>query len=129
MNPKICAAAVAAAALWIAPPSVAETLEESIDSYRPGDYARASEFFLPLAHQGNAAAQESVGLMYAEGRGVPRDYVQAYLWVYRALAQAEGATADRRRALLAGIEAKMTPAEIAEAKSRARGCAPRNLHV
>lgn len=122
-------AAVAAAVLWIAPPAAAETLEESRDWYRPEDYARASEFFLPLAHQGNAAAQESLGLMYAEGRGVFRDYVQAYLWVYRALAQAEGGTADRRRAMLAGIEAKMTPAEVAEAKSLARACAPRNLRV
>ncbi|MCC7016118.1 MAG: sel1 repeat family protein [Rhodospirillales bacterium] len=122
-------AAVAAAVLWIAPPSAAETLEESRDWYRPEDYARASEFFLPLARQGNAAAQESLGLMYASGQGVPRDHVQAYLWTYRALKQAEGEAAVRRAATLAALEAKMTPAEIAEARSLARSCAPRNLRV
>jgi hypothetical protein len=123
------AAVVAAAVCGAAPSSVAETLEEAIDSYRPGDYARASEFFLPLAHRGNAAAQESLGFMYADGRGVPRDYVQAYLWISLALAQAEGEAADRRRMTLAGIEAKMTPAEIAEARSLACAWTPKKLQV
>ena len=123
------AAVAAAAVLGAALSSVAETLEETIDSYRPGDYARASEFFLPLAQRGNAAAQESLGLMYAHGRGVPRDYVRAYLWIYLALAQAKGEAADRGRKTLAGLEAKMTPAEIAEARNLARAWTPKKHQV
>ena len=122
-------AAVAAVMLWFAPPSVAETLEETIDSFRPGDYARASEFFLPLARQGNAAAQESLGAMYASGHGIPRDYVQAHLWIYLALAQARDKAADRGRATLAALEAKMTPAEIAEARTLARAWTPAKHQV
>ena len=123
------AAVVAAAVFGAAPSSVAETLEETIDWYRPGDYARASEFFLPLAHRGNAAAQESLGAMYASGRGVPRDYVRAYMWIYLALAQARGEAADRSRKTLAALEAKMTPAEIAEAGNLARAWTPRKHQV
>ncbi len=121
------AAAVVAAAMGLASASVAETLEETIDSYQQRDYARASEFFLPLAHQGNAAAQESLGAMYASGRGVPQDYVRAYLWVSRALVQAEGEVAERRRQMLDALEAKMTPSEIAQARNLM--CAPRKLQV
>ena len=124
MKSMIVAALAVAAMLGSAPSAVAETLEETIDSFRPGDYARASEFFLPLARQGNIAAQESLGFMYAAGRGVPRNFVQAYLWTYLALAQTTGEAADRGRATLAAIEAKMTPAEIAEARTLALAWTP-----
>ena len=129
MQRGVWIAVVAAAVFGTAPLAVAETLEETIDWYRPGHYARASEFFLPLARQGNVAAQESLGFMYAAGRGVPRDYVRAYLWTYLALAQAQGEAADRGRATLAGIEAKMTPAEIAEARNLARAWTPSKHQV
>ena len=122
-------AAIVAATVWTAPIAVAETLEESRDWHRPGDYARALEFFFALACQGNAAAQESLGAMYESGRGTPRDYVQAYQWMSLALAQASGEVAIRRRAILAAIEAKMTPDEIAEARSRTRVCTSRKDHV
>ena len=118
----------AVAAVWgMASVAVAETLEETIDSYQPGDYARAREFFLPLAEQGNAAAQESLGVLYASGRGVTRDYVRAHLWVSRALRQAEGEAAARRRQILTGFEAQMTPDEIA--KVRGFDCAPKRPSV
>lgn len=121
------AAVAVMATLSSAPISFAETLEETIDWYRPGDYARASEFFLPLAHGGNAAAQESLGAMYASGRGVFRDYVRAYMWIYLALAQAEGEAADRRRKMLGALEAKMTSTEIAKAHNLV--CVSRKLKV
>jgi TPR repeat protein len=33
-----------------------------------------------LAAQGDADAQFNLGLMYAEGRGVPQDYKKAHTW-------------------------------------------------
>jgi len=45
-----------------------------------GDHATALNKFLPLANQGNAEAQLELGLMYADGQGVPRDYKEAVKW-------------------------------------------------
>ncbi len=33
------------------------------------------------ADQGFAPAQASLGLMYYDGQGVPKDYVLAYMWI------------------------------------------------
>jgi hypothetical protein len=118
------AALVAAAMLWAAPWTAAETPEEGRDWHRPEDYARALEFFRALACQGNAAAQESLGSLYESGRGAPRDFVRAHRWMSRALAQADGVAQDRRRARLAELEAKMTSDEIAAARSGVDLCAP-----
>ena len=107
-----------AATAWGAPPAAAETPEEGRDWHRPDDYVRAAEYFLALACRGNGAAQESLAAMYAEGRGVPGDPVRAHRWLSLALEGAEGDAATRRRARLAEIETRMTPAEIAEARAR-----------
>jgi TPR repeat protein len=116
-------AALVAAMAWVAPSAVAETPEEGRDWHRPEDYARALEFFHALACRGNAAAQESLGSMYASGQGAPRDFVRAHRWMSLALAQADGAARDRRRAMLAELEAKMTPDEIARARAATNPCA------
>ncbi len=118
---RVFRAALVAALPWI-PPADAETPEEGRDWHRPEDYVRALEYFQVLACQGNAAAQESLGSMYASGRGAPRDFVRAHRWLSLALAQAEGAAADRRREMLVGIEAKMTPDEIARARAATDPC-------
>ena len=44
---------------------------------------------LPLAEAGNPHAQYAVGLIYAEGRGVKADRVQAYIWLSRAISQGD----------------------------------------
>jgi len=41
-------------------------------AFHKGDYATALREFLLLAKQGNSAAQFDLGLMYANGRGVPQ---------------------------------------------------------
>jgi len=40
---------------------------------------------LPLADAGNRHAMYALGLIYAEGRGVAPDPVQAYIWLTRAI--------------------------------------------
>ena len=42
-----------------------------------------------MAEQGHAEAQFNLGVLYANGRGVPKDYVRAYAWVNLAAAQGE----------------------------------------
>ncbi len=43
-----------------------------------------------VAQQGDIQAQIDLGMMYADGRGVPKDYDQAHKWFSLAAAQASG---------------------------------------
>jgi uncharacterized protein len=49
--------------------------ENAVAAYQSGDYAAALRLFRLLADNGDARAQNSLGVMYAEGQGVPQDYV------------------------------------------------------
>lgn len=40
-----------------------------------------------IADQGNALAQSNLGVMYAEGKGVPQDYKEAMKWWRKAADQ------------------------------------------
>jgi TPR repeat protein len=70
--------------------------------------------------QGKVEAQFLLGKMYAQGHGVPQDYVQAYMWFNLAAAhdsdEVKVATEARDE-----VAAKMTPDQIAEAQRMARG--------
>ena len=57
------------------------------EAYHRGDYATALREWRPLAEQGHAAAQYNLGLLYANGQGVPKDDVQARQWYEKAAAQ------------------------------------------
>ncbi len=61
------------------------------DAYNRGDYETAFKKFLPLAEQGDAAAQNNLGGMYAEGKGVPQDYTEAMKWYRLAADQGDAA--------------------------------------
>jgi len=51
--------------------------QKGFTAYNSGDYATALREWKPLAEQGDAYAQTSLGLMYANGDGVPQDYKTA----------------------------------------------------
>ena len=72
-----------AAVLLVAIAGVGTAQPESIEELR----ARAE--------QGDADAQSSLGLMYATGRGVPQDYVQAYMWLSLSASRSSGEARDR----------------------------------
>jgi TonB family protein len=77
------------------------------------------------AEQGIIPAQTSLGSMYAEGKGVPQDYVQAYMWLTLSI---DGAVEDRgpfQRSpstvnLRKSIAEKMTREQIEEAERLAK---------
>jgi len=73
----------------------ADSLADAEHAYAAGDYAKAIELFRPLAEQGNASAQGSLGLMYGLGQGVQKDYVEAEKWFRLAVEQSR---ASRQRA-------------------------------
>ena len=77
-----------------------------------GDHATALRLWRPLADQGHAGAQFHLGAMFANGRGVPQDDVQAHKWFN--MAGAGGVEDGRKNRDI--VATKMTPAQIAEAQ-------------
>ena len=80
---------VAAAALSLAVCASAGALEDGFAAYKAGDYAKAIALWRPLADAGVAAAQQHIGIMYAEGKGVPQDDAEAAKWLARAAEQGD----------------------------------------
>lgn len=62
-------------------------IEGGVGAYDRGDYPAALIEFRPLAEQGYRLAQYTLGLMYAQGQGVPQDYNEAVKWFGRAAVQ------------------------------------------
>ena len=78
--------AVGAVALSVS--AVAQSaFDRGMASHERGDYSTAVQFFRPLAEQGNAAAQYNLGLMYANGEGVPQNDAEAAKWYRLAAVQ------------------------------------------
>ncbi len=60
---------------------------EGASAYNARNYAAALKEIVPLAKAGHADAQHLLGLMYYMGRGVARDYKQAFSWHQKAAQQ------------------------------------------
>src|SRR5919112_2963975 len=67
--------------------AAANTFDDALAVYERGDYVQAMKLFRQLAEKGHQWAQRRVGLMYAEGKGVPQDYQEAVKWYGLAAAQ------------------------------------------
>ena len=55
-------------------------LQKGQNAYNQGDYATALHELQPLAEQGNAAAQYALGVMHANGDGIPMNFDTALKW-------------------------------------------------
>ena len=73
--------------LSLAAPVLAGPYEDADAAYFKGDYTTALRLYRPLAEQGNADAQYSLGIMYAKGQGVPQNYAEAVTWYRKAADQ------------------------------------------
>ena len=71
----------------LASAAVAGPYEDGDVAYFKGDYATALKLYRPLADQGHVLAQYNLGVMYANGQGVPQDYAQAVSWYRKAADQ------------------------------------------
>src|SRR5262245_66534543 len=49
-------------------------------AYQRGDYTTALREWQPLAKQGQADAQYYIGLLHANGQGVPKGYTEVLHW-------------------------------------------------
>jgi len=83
------------------------------EAYERGDYATVIELVRPFAEQGDAYAQFALGVMYAEGKGVPQDHAEAVRW-YREVA-AQGAADAQYNLGAMYAEGKGVPQDHAEA--------------
>lgn len=73
------------------------------------------------AEYGFARAQHALGTMYMNGEGVPKDDVQAYMWLSQAAARGVTAAAQKRDRLAS----LMSSAQIAEAEKLVREWKPK----
>ncbi len=95
MKPLVLALALC----W--PVSLLADWQAGMDAYDQHDYATAYLEWLPLAAQGNAAGQFLLGVMYANGKGVPQSYAEAVKW-YRLAAEQGLAIAQYKLAVMYG---------------------------
>ena len=79
------------------------------------DYAAILKEIKPLAQKGDAKAQDILGYLYANGHGVRKDYVQAYMWWYVSASQGDN-NAEKNCDMLS---AKMRIAQIMKARTLA----------
>ena len=79
------------------------------------DFKEAVKWYRKAAVQGFAEAQFNLGLCHAKGQGGVTDLVEAWLWLQLAATKGYPKAGDERDAL----QARMTVAQLAEARSRA----------
>lgn len=79
---RVCVAL--ALVLFAAATVRADPLEDGKAAYLANDYARAYEILKPLAEQGDADAQITLGIMYDYGQGVAKDDAIATEWYRKA---------------------------------------------
>jgi uncharacterized protein len=79
--------------------AIAGPLEDGLAAANRGEYATAYRLWRPLADQGDAQAQDLLGLMYFKGDYVQQDYAQAMKW-YRLAADQAHADAQNNLGLM-----------------------------
>jgi TPR repeat protein len=92
----------------------------------PQDYAETAHWYRKAADQGNIDAQFNLGLMYHKGEGVPRDSVEAHMWLSLAASRAAGDDVKKFTNARDLVAQKMTPRQIAEAQRRAAEWKPKS---
>ena len=78
---------VIAALLCSASTTPEEQFGNGIAAYQRGDYVTALRILRPLADHGGPNAENALGVIYANGQGVPQDYAAAMKWYRKAANQ------------------------------------------
>jgi TPR repeat protein len=105
--------------------AVAGPWEDGMAAYNRGDYVPAMRVFRTLAEQGNAKAQNVLGVMFRKGQGVPKSPARAHMWFSFAAKRGEaGARAELRE-----VSRTMTAQEISQADAMAKACEASNYRA
>jgi TPR repeat protein len=67
----------------------ASDARNALKAYNSGDFAAALRVFRPMADQGQVLGEYILGLMYANGQGMPEDYAEALKWLQKAADKGE----------------------------------------
>ncbi|MBA4356247.1 MAG: hypothetical protein C0405_00820 [Desulfovibrio sp.] len=107
------------------PPPAEGTVEAWFDAgalaFGEGNHAEAAQWYRKAGEQGHVGAQKYLGLLCGLGRGVPKSFVQAYLWFALAAAQGDE-KATQGRDLAASY---MSYAKVAKAQKLVRDWRPK----
>ena len=76
---RIASIGVTLITLSVAAPAWAD-YQAGVDAYQSGDFKTAMTEWLPLAEEGDATAQNSVGALYDHGLGVDESDAEAAHW-------------------------------------------------
>ena len=76
-------------------PVTAQDFNKGVLAYNSGDYVTAIKEWMPLAEQGDADAQNNLGVMYENGYGTTQDYKKAAKWYRLAAEQGQGVAQEQ----------------------------------
>ena len=94
----------------------------------PQNFTEAAKWYRRAAEQGLPESQVNLGMLYYNGQGVPQDYVLAHMWLSLASSQYPASVRKNVNDIVHYkeiVDAKMTPAQIAEAERLARKWRPK----
>lgn len=108
------------------------SIARGLDAFDQREYREALREFTPLAQGGNAGAEYRLGIMYAMGLGVARDYAPAVAWLRKSAVQGNASAENDLGTLYdQGRGVAEDPAEAARwflrAAMRGHGAAQLNL--
>ncbi len=118
---NVIKAVLVALVLAFAAPAAAHHSGAGLEAYKRGDYATAMREWRTLAEQGDAEAQNRLGIMYLLSQGVPQDLVLAHLWLNLAARQGH----ETAYIISDDVAAFMTKAQITEAEKLTREWQPK----
>ncbi len=81
-----------------------------------GDYARAAVLLEKSALHGLPQAQRHLAILLRDGKGLPRDKTEAYVWMTAGYDAGQRSVASD----LQGLESELSSSQLEQAKSRAR---------
>jgi len=87
------------------------------------DFASAASWFRQGAEFGVRDSQYNLGVLYARGLGLTQDLVQSYAWFSAAASQGDDDAGKKRD----DVANKLSPADLASAKSLAANFKPRKI--
>ena len=86
----------------------------------PQDLLQAAHWYREAANQGDAFAEASLGIFYNFGKGVPRDYVLAYMWFERSVSHLTGGDRESVVEMQDNVARKLNPSQLARARRLAK---------
>jgi TPR repeat protein len=90
----------------------------------PRDFSLAEHWYREAANQGDPYAAASLGILLNFGKGIQRDYVQAFVWYDRAASRLTGGSRDSVVEMRDNVASKLTTAQLQEARRLVKEWAP-----